>query len=186
MNGATPTTATQTLRGFYDAPNSGAARLSLLVGTGAKNATDQVFLGTSNVPVATNPFFTRDSNSPGSDRAWDSPTWAVTMPATPTYGTTLINGLTRTYGEQVDVRITHTVATPYDCIATSAMVLSTEVPDLDFDGLLDVWETGNVDGPSPSNPALPLIDPGTNQPLPISGPWEHQRPSRTSSSSWGI
>jgi len=166
--GATPTTTTQTLRGFYQATANPVAKLSLLNGSGAKNATEIVKFGpgaTNDPIIATNPFFTRESNSAGSDRAWDGPVWSVgsSMPQTPVYGTTTINQLTRTYGEQVTVQVTHTSSTPYDCLATSAAVFSTEVPDLDFDGLLNVWETGDLSGTS--SPNAPLIEP-TGEPLP--------------------
>ena len=151
----------QTLRGFYDAKSNPVAKLSLLTGSGAKNATEQVKFGGGyvdpNAPnvvtdptIATNRFFTRESNSPGSDRAWDGITLSV--------GNTLVQSPPQNsvYGEQVTVTLTHGSLTPYDCLATSAMVFSTEVVDTDFDGLLDVWESS----------ATPLLEPGTDQPLP--------------------
>jgi hypothetical protein len=162
------TTTTQTIRGFYDAANSPVAKLGLLVGSGAKNTTEQVLL--NGLPVATNPFFTRDTSSPGSDRAWDGKTWSVgsQMPSALGYGTLQIGTDVRTYGEQVPVQLTHSSATPYDCLATSAIVFSTEVNDADFDGLLDVWETGDLSGTSPTNEPLhePTSLPSAPKPLP--------------------
>ena len=71
------TTISQTLRGFYDSSATAVPKVTLLVGSGAKNTTDQVLFGngTEIDPNTTNPFFTRDSNSPGSDRAWDGVTF---------------------------------------------------------------------------------------------------------------
>ena len=66
-------------------------------------------------------------------------------------------------GEQVTVQLTHTSSSPYDCLATSAMVFSTEVKDTDFDGLLDVWETGDESANPPTH--APLLEPN-GQPLP--------------------
>jgi hypothetical protein len=157
----TPTTTSQTLRGFYEAADSPATKLTLLVGSGAKNNTERVLVGQgreSDLIVATDPFFTKDSNSPGSDRAWDGPTFYPSLgqsdltPAPPA-----------PYGQQVTVRLTHTSSSPYDCLATSAMVFSTDVKDTDFDGLLDVWETGDVSANPPTH--APLLEP-TGQPLP--------------------
>ena len=154
--GSLPTTTSQILQGFYQASADPLARLTLLVGSGAKNATEQVRFG-SGLPgddiIATNPFFTHQSNSPGSDRAWDGLPWDVSdaMPNVP---------VATEYGEEVTVRVTHTEATPYDCLATSAIVFSTTVEDSDFDGLLNVWETGDLD-----NDNAPLLDP-TGAPLP--------------------
>jgi hypothetical protein len=150
-----PTTS-QILRGFYQASANPFAKLTLLVGSGAKNATEQVSFNGLNIPGATNPFFTRESNSPGSDRAWDGPTWDVgaQMPSTP---------VPTDYGEEVTVQVTHTDVNPYDCLATSAIVFSTEVEDTDFDGLLNVWETGDVSDVVPTH--SPLLEP-TGQALP--------------------
>ena len=152
-------TTTQALRGFYQAAANPLAKLTLLVGSGAKNATEQVRFGPglgTDLIIATNPFFTRESNSPGSDRAWDGPTWDVStaMPNPP---------VTTDYGEEVTVQVTHTDANPYDCLATSAVVFSTEVDDTDVDGLLNVWETGDVSDLVPTH--APLLDP-TGEPLP--------------------
>ena len=164
--GATPTTTYQTLRGFYDAPTNPVAKLSLLVGSGAKNPTEQVKFGGGYVDqnntitdptIATNPFFNKAGNPPpGSDRAWNAPTWDV--------GATLRHASppqNSAYGEQVTVTLTHTDPNPYDCLTTSAIVFSTDVVDSDFDGLLDVWEpafSGTV-------PPAPLLEPN-GQPLP--------------------
>ena len=148
----------QILRGFYEASDNPDARLTMLVGSGAKNTSERVQFGAGAAMdpiVATNPFFTRAANSPGSDRAWDGPTWDVSaaMPDSPP----------TEYGDEVTVRVSHTGATPYDCLATSAIAFSTTVKDSDFDGLLDVWETGDVSGAAPTH--APLLDP-TGEPLP--------------------
>jgi hypothetical protein len=157
------TTRVQTLRGFYDASATPGAKLTILAGSGAKNTTDQVLFGNGSEisPIATNPFFTRDTNSPGSDRAWDG----VTFPRPNTTDLPLdMSSLVWTpYGQQVTVQVKHTSASPYDCLATSAMIFSTEVDDRDFDGLLDVWETGDISATIPTH--APLLEP-TGQPLP--------------------
>ena len=44
------------------------------------------------------------------------------------------------------------------------MIFSTEVDDQDFDGLLDVWETGDVSENPPSH--APLLKPGNGEALP--------------------
>ncbi|MET0212727.1 MAG: hypothetical protein ABW292_06980, partial [Vicinamibacterales bacterium] len=132
-----PSTTSQTLRGFYQASGDPFAKLTLLVGSGAKNATERVLFGnglSTDSIIATNPFFTRESSSPGSDRAWDGPTWDVSAE---------VPGLPVTaYGEEATVQVAHTTASPYDCAATSAIVFSTTVEDTDFDGLLDNDEVG--------------------------------------------
>ena len=77
-NGSQVTTIQQPFVGFFDSAESNPdAKLSLLVGSGAKNSTEVVKLG---VGVLADPilndgdvFFTSDSPSPGSDRAWDAP-----------------------------------------------------------------------------------------------------------------
>ena len=158
------TTTTQTLRGFYESSATPGTKLSLLVGSGAKNNTDQVLIGngTEIDPNATNPFFLRTTtNSPGSDRAWDGLTFP--RPNTPDLPIDMSNLEWTPYGQQVKVRLKHTSASPYDCLATSAMIFSTEVDDRDFDGLLDVWETGDISATIPTH--APLLEP-TGQPLP--------------------
>ncbi len=120
---------TQTIRGFLQAAASPTARMTQIVGSGAKNATDRLFFNGS--LLATDAFMA--TASPSSDRAWSSPTFDVT----PQMG---LRTDSATYGEQVTTTVDHTSSSPYECLAWSAIIFSTTVQDADHDGLPDRLE----------------------------------------------
>jgi hypothetical protein len=138
-------TSTETIKGFYEASTNPTATLTAIVGSGAKNTTEQ--LSFNNQVIATNPFI--GVNSPGSDRGWDSPTFDVSA----------LMGLSTTtsYGQQADVSITHGNAAPYDCLNQTAVILNTTDKDTDNDGILNSWESLGTSGAllDPNGVALP-------------------------------
>jgi len=140
------TTTTRTIKGFYLASSSPTATLTAIVGSGAKNTTEQLWF--NNQSIATNPFV--GVNSPGSDRGWDSSTFDVSA---------LIGQSTATaYGQQADVSITHGNATPYDCLNQTALILNTTAQDADNDGIVDSWESSATSGSLLDPNDVPLPD----------------------------
>jgi len=140
------TTTTRTIKGFYLASSSPTATLTAIVGSGAKNTTEQLWFNSQS--IATNPFV--GINSPGSDRGWDSPTFDVSA---------LIGQSTTTaYGQQADVSITHDSATPYDCLNQTALILNTTAQDADRDGIVDSWESSATSGSLLDPNDVPLPD----------------------------
>jgi hypothetical protein len=138
----------QTLRGFYKSAG-GAARLSHLVATGGNNQTEVIsFNGAPITPPFANPF---PQTSPSSDRSWANPTRVVTMPS---------ELIVTEYGEEVTTTVQNTNNNPNDCQAWAAVFFSTEVADVDDDGLPDGVEdsaTALKDPPTASSPAGHLL-----------------------------
>jgi len=143
-----------TLEGFYEASRTApAARMTQLVADGQANKTERVQIRSTTSPadntvVAVNPF-----------RA-DTGFEAVTFEGLP-----LENGA---------MKATLTVdgggSGSFDCLSWSSVVMSTEVQDLEGDGLLDVWEARSEWATKPNRlssvyAAWPLADPEGN-PLP--------------------
>ena len=98
-----------------------------LVGSGAGNSTERLWVGNDELSlsqIATDPF--KGLGSPSSDRAWDSPTFPLS-----------ISGAGGEYAMKVD----HGSNSPYDCLTWVAIVSSAIVEDTDKDGLLNEWET---------------------------------------------
>jgi hypothetical protein len=121
-----------TLRGFIQSKVSGAAaRFTPIVGSGSPNSTDRVsFKSGSGFSVVGTDTFMRTSGGT-SDRAWSNPTFPVTLAAGMPWSP---------YGEQVQTKVDHVSALPYDCLAWAATVFSTAVQDSDDDGLVDQLE----------------------------------------------
>jgi hypothetical protein len=119
-----------TIRGFIDAVDGAAAKLTFIGGSGFENLTERVFVGTKRVDSG-NPF---PAGGPIIDRAWSNPTFNVPAGAwAPQDG--------GAYGEQVTAKITHTSPLMrYDCLSTGAVVFSTRTQDSDGDGLADKLE----------------------------------------------
>lgn len=140
-------TTTRTIKGFYLASSAPTAALTTIVGSGAKNGTEQ--LSFNNQLIKSNPFI--GVASPGSDRGWDSPTFDVSG--------LIGQSATSAYGQQADVSITHDNATPYDCLNETALIVNTTVQDADNDGLVDSWESSTTSGSllDPNDVPLPNL-----------------------------
>jgi len=140
-------TSTNTIKGFYLASSpTPAATLTTIVGSGAKNGTEQ--LSFNSQVIASNPFI--GVASPGSDRGWDSPTFDVS--------TLIGQSATSAYGQQADVTITHASATPYDCLNQTAVIVNTTAQDADDDGIVDSWESSDSSGSLLDPNGVPLPD----------------------------
>ena len=138
-------TTSRTIRGFYQSADSPAAKITHIVGSGAPNYTDRLWVNDN--LIGQDVFWA--SASPSSDRAWSSPTVELTeqmLGTDPGYG----------YGEEVTTRVDHGSSSPYDCLAWAAIVMSTTVQDTDGDGLQDNLETGAVTT-HPSGQDLPNL-----------------------------
>jgi len=118
------------IRGFIDAVDGSAARLTYIGGSGFVNLTDRVYVGTKRVDSG-NPF---PAGGLLTDRAWSNPTFNI-----PAGGWTVEDG--GLYGEQVTTRITHTAPLLlYDCLSTGAVIFAARTQDSDGDGLADKLE----------------------------------------------
>ena len=134
------------VRGFIDAVDGSAAKLTYIGASGFTNLTDRVYVGTKRVDSG-NPF---PAGGLLTDRAWANPTFNI-----PAGGWTVENG--GLYGEQATTRITHTAPLLlYDCLSIGAVVFSTRTQDTDGDGLPDKLEqtSGLID---PHDVAYPDI-----------------------------
>jgi hypothetical protein len=140
-------TMTQTMRGFLKSSTSPDARMTQIVGSGAKNPTNQVWFDSgpaTSTLLATNAF--QGTNNANSARAWANPTFPIVAPGTSTSlmpGTDSHDG----YGETVTTRVDHVKTSPYDCLTWAAIIFSSAVPDLEGDGIPDVAEDSSTDGP---------------------------------------
>ena len=138
-------TMKQTIRGFLQSSTSQDARMTQIVGSGAPNPTDRVWLNngrTSPVLLATDAFV--GTNPAASNRAWSNPTFVVPSNSTPSSlmpGSSFNDG----YGETVTTTVDHVSNTPYDCLSWAAIIFSAAVPDQDHDGNPDVVEDSSVD-----------------------------------------
>ncbi len=130
---APDTSTTTVIRGFLQSAASPLAKVTPIVGSGAANTTDLLEFGHNGATslVARNPFVA--TADPSTNRAWNYATHDVSalMPgADPGTG----------FGEEVSTTVTHTKASPYDCLAWVAIAFSTTVRDVDNDGLIDTLE----------------------------------------------
>ena len=120
------------IRGFVQSAGT-QAKLTHIVGSGAPNSTDRVSFK-SGVPYAvlgTDVFKTAAGGA--SDRAWNDRTFPVTLSEmATTFGP---------FGEEVQTRVDHATENPYDCLAWAGIVFSTDVADIDGDGLIDKLES---------------------------------------------
>ena len=149
----------QTIRGFMQSAATHNAKLSIIAGHGAKNPTERLWFGKTNSVdpsnllnsnpanlVASNPFFS--ASTAASDRGFSFRTWPdpafpleqIANNANKMPGEYHNKEYGQGYGEQVRLMIDRTNNTPYDCLATAAIIFSTAVQDTDDDGLVDVLE----------------------------------------------
>ena len=118
---------TQKIGGFYQLAASPEARMTHLVGSGAGNNTERLWVGNDALSlnhIATDPF--PGPGTSASDRAWDGPTFPIS-----------ISGA----GGEYSIKVDHGANAPYDCLTWVAIVSSAIVEDTDKDGLLNEWET---------------------------------------------
>jgi hypothetical protein len=144
----------QHIRGFYKSAGS-AARITHIVGTGGNNQTEKITVQATQQtitigppPNSNDPF---PQTSPSSDRSWGNPTYNLTVPNP--FGTP-----DSTYGATVTTTVSATNTTPAACRVWGAVIYSTEVADVDHDGLPD----GLEDAPNPlrddaNEPELPNL-----------------------------
>ena len=119
-----------TIRGFVDAVDGAAARLTFIGGSGFANLTDRVYVGTQE---------SRQRKSVPGGRAVDRP--RLVEPDLQHSGRRWAPQNGGVYGEQVTTRVTHTLPLLlYDCLSTGAVVFSTRTQDGDGDGLPDKLE----------------------------------------------
>lgn len=131
----------QMLEGFYQFDSAPPAKMTHVVGSGAKNDSERLFIGDLVNPISLNPF--KGTASPSSDRAWDNPTFSFSIPSSASDVTTTVDHLSNS---------------PYDCLAWPAIVVSGNAMDSDFDGLLDVWESSETSGTLSDPNGQPLPD----------------------------
>jgi hypothetical protein len=179
-NTAEATTMTQSLRGFYKSAGT-TARITHIVGTGGNNQNEQITvqssLGTVTIgppPNTADPF---PQTSPSSDRSlgdatYDLGTTTAFMPGLP--GT---NNPNDRYGEKVMTTAYTTNTSPAACRSWLAVIFSTQVADVDNDGLPDGLEDASNGLRDPDDSELPnlrsmgasslwLQGPNTGQPHP--------------------
>lgn len=119
---------TQRIAGFYQLAASPEAKMTHLVGSGAGNSTERLWVGDNQLSlgqIATpNPF--NGTQTASSDRGWAGPTFPISVSGT--------NG-------EYAIKVDHASSSPYDCLTWVAIVSSAIVEDTDKDGLLNQWET---------------------------------------------
>ena len=140
-----------TIRGFVDAVDGSAAKLTFIGGSGFLNLTDRVYVGATRVDSG-NPF---PAGGLLTDRAWSNPTFTFNLPAAGTWG----SQDNPVYGEQVTTRITHTLPLLlYDCLSMGAVVFSSATQDGDGDGLPDKLEDAVSEMRNPAGLPYPNIN----------------------------
>ena len=145
----------QEIKGFYQAIAGTDARMTHIVSNGNTNFGDKLTVN-GVVPSGVSP---TNAFQHAQGQAWDNLTFNVSLAANASSVTTAVAA----------------VGSSVDCLSWGAIIFSTKVKDTDWDGLLDVWETGNTPqtytcqnfNPS-ENHGPPLVDvaSATNQTLP--------------------
>ncbi len=145
----------QHIRGFYKSAGS-SVRITHIVGTGGNNQTEKITVQatqqTINIgppPNSADPF---PQTSPSSDRSWGNPTYNLTVPNE--FGTP-----DSTYGATVTTTVSASNTSPAACRAWAAIIYSTEVADVDHDGLPDGLEDAPANAPlsDPDGAELPNL-----------------------------
>ena len=139
-------TMTQTLRGFYQSSAAKSARITHIVGSGAKNSTERLFFNGS--LIASDPF---PDSAVSSDRAWANPTFDVSQLMSPVANPS-------GFGETATTMVDHGKTSPYDCLAWAAVVFSTAVKDVDHDGIPDGLEDAVNGLTDPNGAPLPNVN----------------------------
>jgi hypothetical protein len=133
-----------TMRGFYQSSATPGAKMTHLVGNG-----DAPFLEATRINGALVPGTNQFWGSSGS--AWDNPTYPVTLAANDSAVTTSVQP----------------TGNSMDCLEWGAVVFSTEVADVDHDGIVDAIEDANPALSDPDGASLPnlkLMGAGSEQP----------------------
>ena len=141
-------TMSQRIRGFYKSAGP-SARITHVVGTGGNNQKEQITVTSSpqrTITMSNDPF---PRTSPSSDRSWGNPTYELN-PLMP--GTTDPNDR---YGETVTTSVSATNPNPAACRAWAAVIFSTQVADVDHDGLPDGLEDAPGGLKDPDGTQLP-------------------------------
>ena len=110
----------QTLRGFYQSSPTKSAKLTQIVGSGAKNHTDQLFFNGNQIAAGTEPFVETGSSS---DRSWFTKT--LDHNVIDNLMQPLATAPTSGYGETATTSVAYTNSSPYGCMAWAAIVFST-------------------------------------------------------------
>jgi hypothetical protein len=109
---------TQKLEGFYHAAEEPSAKLSVIIGEGQSNFSEQVLFNNDTAHVlATNPFISEVG------AAWDNPTFLIDN----THNQDLQSGLAG--DASAIVTINHDAFTPYDCLSGGAFIFRTTIED---------------------------------------------------------
>ncbi len=149
----------QRIRGFYKSAGT-SARITHIVGTGGNNQTEKITVQSSQAtinigppPNSNDPF---PQTSPSSDRSWANPTYNLTVPNP--FGTTdpIYSG-DPAYGDTVTTTVSASNTSPAACRAWAAIIYSTEVADVDHDGLPDGLEDAPGGLKDPDGAELPNL-----------------------------
>ena len=153
-------TMTQRLRGFYKSAGT-SARITHVVGTGGNNQTEKITVTSTPPktitlgppPNSADPF---PQTSPNSDRSWANPTYNLGTLQNP-----FMPGVTNDsdrYGETVTTTVSASNTTPAACRAWTAVFFSTQVADVDHDGLPDAVEDAPGGLKDPNDAELPNLN----------------------------
>src|SRR5215213_1811840 len=122
-------TLSQKIRGIYQSSSTKYFKTTIIGGSGQPNGHERVFV--NGTLVGGNTSFPGSSSA--SDRSWAAPTFDSQSFPNAMPGATTNDG----YGETATVAVDHTTPNPYDCVAAGAVIFSTEVKDVDLDGIPD-------------------------------------------------
>ncbi len=127
-------TMAQAIRGIYQSsPTTKYFKMTHIVGNGQPNANERVFINGTQVGGGTT-FPDPTLQGPASDRGFTAATFDSQMFPNLMPGTTdPVDG----FGETVTTSVDHTQLSPYECLSWSAIVFSTDVKDVEGDGVPD-------------------------------------------------
>ena len=150
----------QRIRGFYKSAGT-SARITHIVGTGGNNQTEKITVQSSQAtinlgppPNSNDPF---PQTSPSSDRSWANPTYNLSVP-NPFGSTNPIYFGDPAYGDTVTTTVSASNTSPAACRTWAAIIYSTEVADVDQDGLPDGLEDAPGGLKDPDGTQLPDLN----------------------------